>query len=223
MSALRGLLVAALVVVGLVPSASAPASAAPGTATYVTVNDNFSSRSEFRATTSGWVPREVSVSGDLETGITVRAEQDGPRTGMDLSLNFAAPGARNQGGCICQPGGVSVATAPAPSTGLTGEVPENQVIVLFGATGDLAKRKLLPGIFHLAQVGLMPKAFRIIGAARHAVDAEEFREVDAAGDRGLGPRGYVAGDLGPVRGVAALRRRRRRFRRACRGRGHRPG
>ena len=28
--------------------------------------------------------------------------------------------------------------------------PDNHVIVLFGATGDLAKRKLLPGLFHLA-------------------------------------------------------------------------
>src|ERR1700761_5469397 len=56
-------------------------------------------------------------------------------------------------------------------------VPEDQVIVLFGATGDLAKRKLLPGMFHLAQVGLMPKRFRIIGAARRGLDAEEFREL----------------------------------------------
>lgn len=49
--------------------------------------------------------------------------------------------------------------------------------MLFGATGDLAKRKLLPGMFHLAQVGLMPERFRIIGAARRAIDVEEFREL----------------------------------------------
>jgi len=53
--------------------------------------------------------------------------------------------------------------------------PEDQVIVLFGATGDLAARKLLPGMFHLTQVGLMPERFRIIGAARHGISAEEFR------------------------------------------------
>jgi glucose-6-phosphate 1-dehydrogenase len=51
------------------------------------------------------------------------------------------------------------------------------VIVLFGATGDLARRKLLPGMFHLAQVGLMPRRFRIIGAARSAVELDEFREL----------------------------------------------
>jgi len=55
------------------------------------------------------------------------------------------------------------------------EVPRDQVIVLFGATGDLAKRKLLPGMFHLAQVGLMPERFRIIGAARKPLSDEEFR------------------------------------------------
>jgi glucose-6-phosphate 1-dehydrogenase len=55
------------------------------------------------------------------------------------------------------------------------EVPGDQVIVLFGATGDLANRKLLPGMFHLAQVGLMPERFRIVGAARKPLSDEEFR------------------------------------------------
>ena len=43
--------------------------------------------------------------------------------------------------------------------------PENHVVVLFGATGDLAKRKLLPGFFHLYAAGLLPEEFRIIGSA----------------------------------------------------------
>src|SRR5689334_7472998 len=57
------------------------------------------------------------------------------------------------------------------------EVPRDQVIVLFGATGDLAKRKLLPGMFHLAQVGLMPERFRIVGAARTSLGEDDFREL----------------------------------------------
>ncbi|HEX5989177.1 MAG TPA: glucose-6-phosphate dehydrogenase [Solirubrobacterales bacterium] len=57
------------------------------------------------------------------------------------------------------------------------EVPRDQVIVLFGASGDLARRKLLPGMFHLAQVGLMPERFRIVGAARTSLDDDEFRAV----------------------------------------------
>ncbi len=56
--------------------------------------------------------------------------------------------------------------------------PGNHVIVLFGATGDLAKRKLLPGLFHLAAAGLLPHKYRVIGAspASFAISTEEFRE-----------------------------------------------
>jgi len=55
--------------------------------------------------------------------------------------------------------------------------PENYVVVLFGATGDLAKRKLLPGWFHLYTAGLLPKEFRLIGSAPPSVALtdEEFR------------------------------------------------
>jgi glucose-6-phosphate 1-dehydrogenase len=84
------------------------------------------------------------------------------------------------------------ATAEAPTGKAIAQIPENQVIVLFGATGDLARRKLLPGMFHLSQVGLMPKRFRIIGAARKAVGVEEFRElarqsIEASGREDLSP------------------------------------
>jgi glucose-6-phosphate 1-dehydrogenase len=55
--------------------------------------------------------------------------------------------------------------------------PENYVVVLFGATGDLAKRKLLPGWFHLYAAGLLPKEFRLIGSAppNAAMNDEQFR------------------------------------------------
>jgi glucose-6-phosphate 1-dehydrogenase len=87
---------------------------------------------------------------------------------------------------------VSVATATAPAEKAAPQIPANQVIVLFGATGDLAKRKLLPGMFHLAQVGLMPESFRIIGVARHGMDVEEFREqarraIEASGREDMSP------------------------------------
>ena len=56
--------------------------------------------------------------------------------------------------------------------------PDDHVIVLFGATGDLAKRKLLPGLFHLAAAGLLPRRYRIIGTspASFAVSTDEFRD-----------------------------------------------
>jgi glucose-6-phosphate 1-dehydrogenase len=87
---------------------------------------------------------------------------------------------------------VSVATVSSSADKAAQEIPANQVIVLFGATGDLAKRKLLPGMFHLSQVGLMPEGFRIIGAARHGIEVEEFREqarqaIEASGREDMSP------------------------------------
>jgi glucose-6-phosphate 1-dehydrogenase len=50
------------------------------------------------------------------------------------------------------------------------------VIVLFGATGDLAARKLLPGLLHLSQAGLMPD-FRLVGTSRGDLDDAAFRDL----------------------------------------------
>jgi glucose-6-phosphate 1-dehydrogenase len=49
-------------------------------------------------------------------------------------------------------------------------------VVLVGATGDLARRKLLPGLFHLCSTGFIP-ACRIIGVSLDELDAEGFRAV----------------------------------------------
>ncbi len=48
------------------------------------------------------------------------------------------------------------------------------VIVLFGATGDLARRKLLPGLLHLSLAGLIPEC-RIVGTSLDDLDDERFR------------------------------------------------
>jgi glucose-6-phosphate 1-dehydrogenase len=68
-------------------------------------------------------------------------------------------------------------------------IPDDHVIVIFGATGDLAKRKLLPGLFHLANAGLLPKKYRIIGSspANGAPTDEQFRQhaKDAVAEFGL--------------------------------------
>ena len=56
--------------------------------------------------------------------------------------------------------------------------PADRILVLFGATGDLAARKLLPGLFHLFRAGLLPEEFRIIGSGRHSPGTDdEFREL----------------------------------------------
>ena len=49
------------------------------------------------------------------------------------------------------------------------------MIVLFGATGDLARRKLLPGLLRLSQAGLLPEC-RIVGTSLEELDEAEFRE-----------------------------------------------
>ena len=50
-----------------------------------------------------------------------------------------------------------------------------QVVVLVGATGDLARRKLLPGLFHLSSVGFIPGC-RIIGVSLDDIDLDGFRK-----------------------------------------------
>jgi len=51
-------------------------------------------------------------------------------------------------------------------------IPEPTILVIFGASGDLTKRKLLPALFHLEQVGLLPKELVILGVARRPIGDE---------------------------------------------------
>jgi glucose-6-phosphate 1-dehydrogenase len=53
------------------------------------------------------------------------------------------------------------------------------VIVLFGATGDLSQRKLLPGLFHLSSSGFIPGC-RIIGVSLEELTTEAFRDLARA-------------------------------------------
>ena len=53
----------------------------------------------------------------------------------------------------------------------------SQAIVIFGASGDLTKRKLLPAFYHLFLEGHMPEGFAIIGYARTEMTDDEFREM----------------------------------------------
>jgi glucose-6-phosphate 1-dehydrogenase len=61
--------------------------------------------------------------------------------------------------------------------GQSGLVADNEsvVFVLFGATGDLAKRMVLPAFFQLAQHGLMPDNWLLIGNGRGDVSHEDFQ------------------------------------------------
>ena len=52
-----------------------------------------------------------------------------------------------------------------------GRIPEPTVVVIFGASGDLTKRKLLPALFHLEQSSLLPEEFAVAGVARRDLAA----------------------------------------------------
>lgn len=81
------------------------------------------------------------------------------------------------------------------------------VVVIFGASGDLTARKLIPAIYNLALDGLLPADFHLIGYGRKAIPDEEFQRDAAAAIRefsrrelkdeiwaGLAPRTlYVSG------------------------------
>ncbi|MDQ3980381.1 MAG: glucose-6-phosphate dehydrogenase, partial [Actinomycetota bacterium] len=83
------------------------------------------------------------------------------------------------------------------------------VLVVFGASGDLTSRKLMPAIERLALRRLLPGGFSVVGVARTEMDDEDFREhirsaVEASGGGGdeakhvwdafTGGVRYVAGD-----------------------------
>jgi glucose-6-phosphate 1-dehydrogenase len=58
--------------------------------------------------------------------------------------------------------------------GATLTPPDPHVVVLFGATGDLARRKLLPGLLHLDEADLLPDSCRIVGTSLEDLSDEEF-------------------------------------------------
>ena len=60
------------------------------------------------------------------------------------------------------------------------------VLVVFGATGDLTKRKLMPALYNLASNGFLPTEFAVVGFAREELSHEEFRRQMAAGVRQFG-------------------------------------
>ncbi len=49
-------------------------------------------------------------------------------------------------------------------------------LIIFGATGDLAKRKLLPALYNLAHDGALPERFHLVGVSRKEKEHEDYRE-----------------------------------------------
>ncbi|HEX4710302.1 glucose-6-phosphate dehydrogenase [Phenylobacterium sp.] len=97
------------------------------------------------------------------------------------------------------------------------ETPLADAIVLFGATGDLSRRMLLPSLYFLDADGLLPPGLKILATARAQMSREEFakqaREVldaraeeidDGVWARFCGRLDYVACDATTTEGVATL-------------------
>jgi glucose-6-phosphate 1-dehydrogenase len=71
----------------------------------------------------------------------------------------------------------AVVTEPNPLTEGLERLPVHPTtLVIFGATGDLAKRKLLPAIYNLAHEGALPERFNLIGLSRGDIGDDGFRE-----------------------------------------------
>ncbi|NJK72635.1 MAG: hypothetical protein HC926_05015 [Synechococcaceae cyanobacterium SM2_3_60] len=87
-----------------------------------------------------------------------------------------------------------VALAPNPlRVGLTQErVPEPLVLTLFGASGDLAARKLVPSLFRLYKERRLPSEFAIVGVARRDWSHETYREKMKAA-----VQEFASSDFGP--------------------------
>ncbi len=63
-------------------------------------------------------------------------------------------------------------------------------IVIFGASGDLTRRKLIPALFNSYIKGRMPEAFSIVGFARRPWDDDHFRQVLLEGMTAYAPDAY---------------------------------
>ena len=50
------------------------------------------------------------------------------------------------------------------------------VFVIFGASGDLTRRKLIPAIFNLFRLGQLPENFALLGVSRTKLSDEAFRD-----------------------------------------------
>jgi glucose-6-phosphate 1-dehydrogenase len=75
-------------------------------------------------------------------------------------------------------------SAPAESAnpladGLERQPVQPTSLVVFGATGDLGRRKLLPAVYNLAHEGSLPGHFELHGVARADMSEDRFRDVAA--------------------------------------------
>ena len=64
-------------------------------------------------------------------------------------------------------------------------------LVIFGGTGDLARRKILPGLYRRFCAGQMPPDARVVGAARADLNDDSFRELVEGAIKEFTPKDQV--------------------------------
>src|SRR5215468_10988852 len=67
-------------------------------------------------------------------------------------------------------------TLPIATGQPIGKVADPCVMVIFGAAGDLTRRKLLPALYNLARAQLLSREFAIVGVAHNPMSTEDFRK-----------------------------------------------
>jgi glucose-6-phosphate 1-dehydrogenase len=79
-------------------------------------------------------------------------------------------------------------------------------LVIFGATGDLARRKLLPALYNLAHEGALPGLFNLIGVSRGELSHDQYRESAAEAIRSFSrttpDENVLSGLLGELRFIS---------------------
>jgi glucose-6-phosphate 1-dehydrogenase len=76
---------------------------------------------------------------------------------------------------VSAPGPAASAEANPLAEGLERLPVPATTLVIFGATGDLSRRKLLPAIYNLAHEGALPERFNLVGVSRREQSDDEFR------------------------------------------------
>jgi len=66
--------------------------------------------------------------------------------------------------------------APSASVAPTGKTADPCVMVIFGASGDLTRRKLIPALYNLARAQLLSRDFAVVGIARRPMSSEDYRK-----------------------------------------------
>ena len=59
---------------------------------------------------------------------------------------------------------------------MSDELKEPFAFVIFGGSGDLSRRKLIPALYHLANLGCMPGRYAVVGTSRSPMTDDSFRD-----------------------------------------------